>query len=893
MSRLLRRSAWRQALRHPWQTVLTLIGISVAVAVVAGIDLAHEGSLRAFKLSVEGVSGKADYEIVAGSEGFPFEVYVDLRRSGAPWAHRLLPVIEGRGHLRFVSSDGVPGDGVPGDGGPGDGGPEGASADVAVRLLGIDPFAEQGARPFLRRIDAGWDGTGIQSFLTDPDTVSLGRPLAALLGISDDGPSPEAVLRWSRTRSGEDSGENGIELRIHSVLLPTSGVEAQALEDLVVCDLATAQELLDRPASLDRIDLELGENAERWAESLRQALPPGLELRSKASSSAALADMTRAFRLNLHALSLLALLVGVFLVYNTLNFSVLQQRAVFGRLRAMGVRRAEIFRMVLAEALLLGIAGTVIGTLLGLLTADHLLALVTRTINDLYFAVQVQSVTLTAPSLIKIAALGLLGPLLAAAGPAWEACQSPPSEVMRRSSSERRLQGRSRTRRRLAFVALVGALALLAVPSRSVPLAFGAVFIFVLGFSLLVPDAVALASRGIAALGRGRRRILTRLAVRDVEASLSRTGVAAAALTLALATSLGVGIMVHSFRGTLEVWLGGVLQADLYVSSEFQDARGRGPLLEPDSIEKLSSDPAVEAVSTYRRVEVPSSRGPTQLHALGIERRDFESFQFSSGDRDRIWPGFRAGEGVLVSESYSRHQELAPGDRLELAGPGGSVDLPVLGIYYDYASDRGIVAMHQERYRAIWQDDGINSLGLYLTADVAADAAARDSVLRRLRQEVAGEDVRLLSNLDLRRASLAIFDRTFKITAVLRILALGVALFGLLSALMALQMEKGRFFGVLAALGAVPKQVFRLILLQTSLLGAFAGVAALPLGTALSAMLIYVINKRSFGWTLNMTVTPQLLWETLVLALVAGCVAGLYPAWKMSRHDVSRALREE
>ncbi|MEM7518970.1 MAG: FtsX-like permease family protein, partial [Planctomycetota bacterium] len=238
-------------------------------------------------------------------------------------------------------------------------------------------------------------------------------------------------------------------------------------------------------------------------------------------------------------------------------------------------------------------------------------------------------------------------------------------------------------------------------------------------------------------------------------------------------------------------------------------------------------------------------------------------FSFTRGDREAIFKRFSRGDGVLVSEPYAFRHDVDIGDSLELRTESGPQDFEILGIFYDYASDRGLVMLDSARYQELWRDTSIQSVGLYLEPD-----ADPDLVIQTLRRQIPEDQVRLVANVELRRLSLEIFDRTFRITEVLRLLAVAVAFFGVFSALMALQLERGREIATLRAMGLVPRQVRRLLGAQNALLGALAGVLAAPLGVIMASMLIYVINKRSFGWTLHLSVEPSALLQGLGLAVV-------------------------
>jgi putative ABC transport system permease protein len=250
-----------------------------------------------------------------------------------------------------------------------------------------------------------------------------------------------------------------------------------------------------------------------------------------------------------------------------------------------------------------------------------------------------------------------------------------------------------------------------------------------------------------------------------------------------------------------------------------------------------------------------------------------------------------AGRAVLISEPLSRHRRLGVGDHLDLRTARGLRRFRIAGVYTDYASDQGLVMMNRPVYAALWNDPGLS--GFSLTLDPGADP---DAVLAALRRSLAQADAPAVSiepNRALKAGAMAVFDRTFRVTGVLRLLAGLVAFIGVLAALLALQLERARELGVLRANGLTPGQVWKLVTAQTGLLGLAAGLLSLPVGLTLAAVMIYVINRRSFGWTIQMEVPPQVLGEAVLLALAAALLAGLYPAWKMARTSPALALREE
>jgi len=353
-----------------------------------------------------------------------------------------------------------------------------------------------------------------------------------------------------------------------------------------------------------------------------------------------------------------------------------------------------------------------------------------------------------------------------------------------------------------------------------------------------------------------------------------------------MSTAASVGIMVTSFRQTVEDWLTGSLQSDVYVSLAAPVATGTEVTMDPALVERLRSAPGVAGLSTQRSVSVQGASGPTRLIALDLPSH--RGFRFKGPPPRDLGEAWESG-AVIVSEPYAYRHDVDIGARLRLRTDRGEHAFPVAGIFYDYASDRGLVMMSRRTYQRYWDDQGVS--GIAIQAAPGADVGVLIDALRARAGSV--EDLLIRSNRALRQASLDIFDRTFVITNVLRLLALLVAVVGVLSALMALALERERELGILRAQGLTPGQLWGLVTAQTGLMGLVAGLLAVPVGIALALILVFVINRRSFGWTLGVDLGPGDLAQTVALALLAAVLAGVIPAARMARTPPATSLREE
>ncbi|MBO9366170.1 MAG: ABC transporter permease [Roseiflexus sp.] len=856
----------RYIVRHPWQFGLAILGVALGVAVVVSIDLANDSARRAFLLSTETLTGRTTHRITGGPSGVPEEVYRRLRLElGVRLA---APLVEGE----TVAPD---------------------RSGLTLRILGIDPVVEAPFRPWITGAagnNAGLDRTpsaqeGCQGF--ECYSMLMTRPNAALISAET---AREAGI-VSGARLPLMIGATAVEAEIVGLLEPADDASRRALDGLLIVDIATAQEWMGSVGRLSSIDLIIPDGAEGevLVQRITAVLPPGVRIERPEERSNAVQQMTAAFELNLSALSLLALVVGTFLIYNTMTFSVVQRRGLIGTLRCIGVSQRQILALTLGEALLIGLIGALAGLALGVALGRGLVGLVTQTINDLYFAVTVRSVDVAPGVLIKGFALGVAATLAAAAVPAAEATLTPPRTVLRRSSYE------DRARRAVRLAALAGVallligLGLLTVPGRSLTLSFGGLLALTVGAAALTPlvmQGLAAATRPVAGRIFG---LLGRMAARDIVASLSRTSVAVAALMIAVSVTIGVGLMVSSFRTTVERWLENTIRADIFVSAP--SARGNrldSPLPE-EAIQRILETPGIERYRRYRSATIESSVGPLLTIALDVTPADHRVFQWVGAvDESAVWQAFARG-AALISEPLAYRHNLRPGDTLTLLTDRGERQFPIAGVFYDYGSDQGVAMIDLAVYRELWDDRRLSSLGLYVAPGVDVDELVSDLRARM----PPGLAINIVSNRGLRETSMAIFDRTFAITTVLQLLATIVAFIGILAALMALQLERARDMGVLRANGLTPRQLWGLVIGQAGLMGLFAGVLAIPVGIMMAAVLVYVINRRSFGWTLLFELNGALLVQAVAVAVVAALLAGLYPAWRMGRTSPALALREE
>jgi putative ABC transport system permease protein len=823
---------------EPVRTLLTIFAVALGVAVVVAIELAGVAATGSFRSSVEALTGDADFEVTAVG-GLPEGLLMQLAL--LPYPLRVRPRIEDYAVV--------------------------ADSGETVPLIGLDLVA-----------DAALTGAGEQR------PVSLQDWNQNLVWVSSDlGRKPgEKINLIINDHMGSYT--------VRGLLHDRSAVGGS----VILMDIALAMRQLGRRGRLDRILVKVPERPgpAQWEAILRKALPPDVSLEPQGARTQENGKMLAAFRWNLRVLSYIALVVGAFLIYNTISVSVVRRRVDIGILRALGAGRTSIWTAFLAESAFFGLAGSMLGLAMGRLMAVGAVRLIGNTVESLYVSSTPAPVSLTFADALFGTAVGVTVAVVSALSPAREASLVPPIEAMARGRRE--YQAQVRKTRDLLFALILGlgaAVACRLPPVNGKPL-FGylAALLLVGACALAVPALVA----GIARFtSRAVRRILgveAMLAQRSLTASLRRTSVLVGALSTAIAMMVSVGIMVGSFRRTVSIWLDNQLQADLYLRPAGPPAADRHPTLAPEIVPQLQSVPGVAAVAWFRAYSISYQGLPATL-AAGDSRigERYGRREFLSGtSRETIYRQLARGDSAIVSEPFAVKHHVGAGDVLTLPLGGRLPSFRVVGVYYDYADERGAIIMDRVTLLKYLPDPAPSNVAVYIEP-----GASVGEVRRAVDRVCAGRKVLVFSNKALRQEALRIFDRTFAITYALEAVAVTVAVMGIAGALLALVIDRRRELGLLRFLGASTVQIRSLILFEAGLLGLLANLAGLILGVLLSLILIFVINKQSFGWTIQFHWPMQVLIGALSVVYAATIAAGLYPAHVGTSLNPIEVIHEE
>jgi len=849
MLRLFLTHSLRYFARHPALTGLNVVGIALGVTVFLSVQIINHSALESFRASVDIVAGKADLEIVG--DGLRFDEHAYPIIANDPDIIAATPTVED-----IASLTDYPGE--------------------YLQLLGIDIFSNGPLRTFELH-DAQGEKPDVVQFLSDPRVIALTRRLADRLHLKIGDP-----LRVE-TQTGTETFHIGY-------ILDFGNDAPGADEHLSVMDIANVQENFLHVGKLSRISalLRPGANFDTVCARLRSELPANVIVQAPDRRNRQVERMLGAFQLNLTALSLISLLVGMFLIYNTVATAVVRRRHEIGVLRALGLSGLQVQALFMAEALVLGVAGSLFGLVFGVVLAGQLVGAVSRTITSLYILTSIHDLFIS-PLAIGAALILCLGAVLLAAWfPAREAALLTPVEALNVGHLED--QSAKSTGRwtiigigLLILAALVARVSLVYGPAW---LSFGAALFTLLGFAFFVPGVSVLFSRYLKP-----QSIVARIAFGHFAQSLHRTSMAIASLVVALAMVVGISTMIYSFRTTVEQWLTKSVQADLAIGPAANLVVGSREMVRPEVEQIVAAIPGVH-YDSYRELRVNFRGQLVKMVSarLGVTR-NIERLDFAEGDSHAAFDAAIQHGDILVSQPFQRRFHLGLGDTINLATPTGRRDFRIGGVYIDYTTEGGVLLVDWQTYRKYWQDDAINGIGVYIDHGSGISATQLQA---ELRPKIAPfGDYLIKSNQELRDQVFRIFDQTFSVTYLLQTIGIIISALGIFLSLTILVTERRREISILRAIGASRGQIEAMVLWEAGIIGLLGSLLGIVAGIALAWILSYVINVSFFGWTIAWATPWKFLLSLPVAVIVAALVAGYWPARQAARLDIADGVKME
>ncbi len=848
---LLARLSWAYLKKHRLRWALTIAGVALGVAVLVAMRLANQAVLSSFQRTVQGIAGRTQLQVHAGDLGFPEEVLE--RVQALPEVAAAAPVIEA------ALDTGLPGQGY-------------------LLVVGVDMTGDRSIRDY--EFDSGEEAILDDPlvFLAQPDSIIVTREFAERNGLGVGSRIPLGTAQGTRW------------FTVRGIMRP-GGLSQAFGGNLAVMDVYALQYVLGRGRRFDRIDVALREgiSLEQGERALRQALGPGFEIEPPSARGRHFEAILRSFSLTLNITSLFAVLVGMFLIYNSFSVAVTQRRAEIGILRALGADRSTIRRLFLSEAAVAGLVGALAGAAAGWLMAQWVASYVGRLMQEAYGVVQnVEGAPADWRLLVGGAGVGVLASVVAAWIPARAAARVDPVLALQKGRHQVLSAGEYRVRRWLAGVAAGGA-ALLLTAGRSPAWFYAGYVLIVLAALWLTPALARGLARGLRPLLAWLRPVEGGLAVDSLMQAPRRTSATVAALMLSLAMVVGFGGVARSIYDSLVEWVETTLNPDLFVTPNAEIAN-RTYVVPAELGAEVERVPGVRQVQLVRSARVPYQGVPVLLVAADVaklartvRRRPIE------GDPEDMHRRTAAGEATIVSESFARLRGLRVGDVVELPAPKGLLRLPIAGIVRDYSDQQGTLLIDRALYRTWWDDDTVNVIRVYL----APGASAAEVKRAILEQCGRGRRLFVLANEEVRRYIFRLADQWFGMTYNQIAVAILVAVLGVVNTLTVSITDRRRELGLLLAVGGLRPQVRRTIWMEALAIG----LIGLLLGLALGAVNLYYsleMTRRDLaGLSLDYVFPASLAAWLIPVILGAAFLAALGPAAAAVRGSPAEALEYE
>ena len=811
-------------------TLLAVIGVALGVGLFVGVKVASDRAVSSFQADIRGVTPHANVEVLDTSgTDFNERIYRKIREVD----DRSYPVLSVNAYLPGLRQ--------------------------GIILNGIDIVR---SATFLQ--SEGAAGLSMESVFTDPNGILISRAFSDRFSLKK-GDTLTALVYDGRYR-----------LRIAGIL------DIRALQaNTVFMDLGNFQEYFSKTGLLSRIDISANRQE---AGRIGKMLPPGLVIEKKVTLIENRTSLLKSFRYNLQFISLIAILVGIFLLYNTVFISVVKRRTEIGILRSLGMDRKTVVVIFLFHGLILGVAGSLVGIFLGQAAACFAVTAVAKTISTMYGAVSVSDYLLTGKDALTALSLGVVVSLIASVVPAYESSRIRPYESAREGSFEGKY-GRYRNRFFIAGLGLVtmGVIASLIdylyAPFNFPFLAYAGILLIIGGFASTAPLYLFISMKCIRRASSRYFGATGRLSGGDITGNIYRFSVALMSVAISSALIIAFLLLIFSFRSSLKEWIQRNIAADVYIKpaacmSNFCYYPLSGPL-----VEKVEHYPGVAAVDKFRTLrvdfmgkEIVAGFGDTEVQREYAHGRDYGK-------------GRQAGISSYLATKY----HLKKGDTFDIPTPAGNISFMIRAVFSSYSTTSGFIYLDRRYMKKYWGLDDATQLGLYVKRGVDVK-----NVVRGLREELLPRySVDIMDNVQLRDSVLSIFNKTFAITYAIELISIIVSMIGVVTTLLTLVMEKKREISIIRYLGGSWKQIEHILVLSAATIGLTGILLGLIMGPLMSIILIDVVNRISFGWEIGLRVPLLYLSAVILLLFLTTLAAGLIPARVAKKIDPKRFISFE
>ena len=860
MLRLLNTISWRHAVRHRLRTALTFVGIVLGVAVIVAIAVVNRSLTTSFQSTIDQIAGKAVLQVANGESGIVESLLPTIRDT--PGVRDAAAAVEG-----FLPVAGVPGE--------------------RLYVYGVDLLTDSAIREH-QFAGSPFEFDQALAFIAQPDSIALTESFSRRLNLPL---GARVVLLTSQ-------GKRDYTVR---ALLKEQGTAKVFGGSFALMDLPAAQKTFGKEGKLDVVDLTVdeGEKIEVVQQRLRQRLGGAAEVERPRKRGEQIEFLLTSFRVGLFFVSLIALFVGFFLIYNTVSVSVIQRKKDIGTLRCLGMKRGELLRLIIAEALLLAVGGSCAGVALGWLLARVALVSVGETVGNLFSLVDLAEGTLSPRDLALALGSGVAVAMLAALHPAWEAIRVSPLENARQTAWQPANRGKRSWANRLGLVCLVISPTLLLLASsvngsvERFSVGVVGMLVFLLSLAFFCPAIISHVVRWFwqsALRLPGLTWVEARLASDSLRRNPVRSGITVATMVISLAAIFTIAAFVSSVRGSLLAWVDQMVTADLIVSSGARTAGPKNVPLREDLLLALKRIPGVKIVDLYRLIRSTYKEKPILIESFSArESASVRSLPMADGNGAQALREMAEGKGVIISESFRSKFGTTTNDSLELVTPSGKLGFKVIGVYIDYSSDVGSVLLDRALYKKYWRDELLDAFDLWLEP-----GANQQQIIQTIRTNY-GEPYQLFisTHRELRETVVRIMEQSFVVNYAVEIVAVVVAIFSVINTLLASILDRTREIGVLRAIGATQAQVRRIVVMEAGWMGLIGGLLGLFAGTVMAYHHVVYNTKMLTGWTFQFYYPYDVAIFSLIAAVILCLLAGYGPAKQAASTPIVTAIGYE
>ncbi len=855
----LRNVSLRHFTLHLLRTGLTVVGIALGITVFVGIMLVNDATLTSFRQMINNVAGRAQIEISRGRSGFEEAVYEQVTQ--VEGVAKATPIIRTSAFLESNPED-------------------------TIILLGVDTFADKDFRTFTAEDDEhkGEEIDALQ-FLNSPDSVLMTNVLANRYGIKKD----------DTINLVTGAGLKTLTVR---AILEEKGAAKVFGGNLLIMDVYSAMTVLEREGRLDQIDIILAPNAgaeerEAVVSRLRETLGEGYEIGYPGARSGQVENMLKSFQQILTIMSALSLFVGMFLIYNTFSMAVAQRRREIGIMRALGVTAAQIRGIFIVEAGVLGLIGATIGSFSGFLLARELTSIVAQTISTAYFKINIDQIAMSPLHIGIVIALGVGTSVLSAIAPARQAATVSPLEAMRPVAMEA-TQRKAYMKYFYMGIALFGLQFAGLYAQKFLDNPFVGSASSMLGFlalTLLAPILIVVAGDLFSPVLRKLFSVEGKLGADNLTRTPGRTSVTVSALMIGISLAVAVKGTMLSFQSSVLEWLEQSVTADLVI-------RSSSALPGPDAVdmpETLGDDilREVDGVADVNRFRmINQSYGGTGIVLYSVQMPEYRKYSpgiWIEGEAEKVYDAVTGNDSVYVSENFMNRFNLHAGDKVSLKTPTGAHDFSIAGVRVDYMSDQGVIGMDRSTFKKYFQDNGVDSYDVFLKPG-ANIAAVRDAITAKF-----GKNYRLVlqTNSEYKTEVQTAVQQAFRITDVMYIIAIIIAVIGIINTLMVSVLDRTRELGMLRAIGFTRRQLQKLVMNEAGVMGILAGSFGVLAGVGFTAIITKIMLREVIGWTTPFVFPLESVVGGFLLAFVVSVLASIYPGWKAAKTNIISALEYE